>query len=409
LIFVTVGNHNQGFERLLRKVDELAANKIIQDVFIQTGYSNYQPKHCHYAQFVEFNKFQDLIKKSDFVITHAGAGSILNSLLSNKPVIVVPRLKGLGEHINDHQLQLTRLLENENKIIAVYDVMDLEKAINKLGDFKFKTQLRESGVIELIEDYVTREALEAEQNNTNSEHWNVYHEQWADRREIPANPRIIRAICSTLDIKKKKILEVGSGSGRDSIYLAKIGADNYLVDYVEAPLKIANEIAEREKLKITAIKTDAKKLPFPDDNFDFIFSGGLIEHFTEPEHLIKEQVRVLKKGGYLLIDVPQRYHVYTLVKHFLMLINRWAPGWETEYSIRQLERLMKSCGLQIESTYGDWSHPNFFLKSIMMILNIPRKTPEINLSENAKGFIGNFKKSRFAHYTFQHIGVIGKK
>ena len=79
----------------------------------------------------------------------------------------------------------------------------------------------------------------------NKEHWETYHKQWKDRLEVPANPRTIKAILSILDIKNKKILEVGSGSGRDSVYMAKLGADCYLVDYVEDPLKIAKKIAEK--------------------------------------------------------------------------------------------------------------------------------------------------------------------
>lgn len=243
----------------------------------------------------------------------------------------------------------------------------------------------------------------------NKEHWSTYHKQWKDREEVPANPRTIKAILSIIPAKNKKILEVGSGSGRDSIYLAKLGADCYLVDYIEAPLKIARQIAQKEKAKITTAKSEARSLPFEDDFFDLVYSQGLIEHFTDPVVLIKEQTRVLKKGGCLLVDVPQKYHIYTLLKHLLMFLNKWTPGWETEYSIGQLERLIRYCDLQIVFTYGDWSHPNLFLKALMIVLKIPRKSHNIALTQDSEGFIARFKKTRFAHYTFQHIGIVGRK
>ena len=245
--------------------------------------------------------------------------------------------------------------------------------------------------------------------SSSSEHWEEYHKQWDKGMEVPSNPRIIEAIFSTLDIKNKKVLEVGSGIGRDSIYLAKSGAENYLLDYVDAPFKIAHEIARREKVKIITIKGDAQNLPFPDDHFDLVFSGGLIEHFLDPSILIKEQRRVLKKGGYLLVDVPQRYHVFTLIKHVLMIFNKWAPGGETEYSIGQLERLIKGCGLSLECVYGDWSHPNFFLKMLLIMLKVPRKHPKLDFSSTSKGCMARFKKTRMACYTFQHIGVVARK
>ncbi len=159
MIFVTVGSHTRGFERLLRKIDELARGKVISDVFVQTGYSDYQPKYCPYTQFVGFNEFRDLIKKSDIVITHAGAGTILNTLSHNKPTIVVPRLKRFGEHTNDHQLQLTKALEKEGKITAVYDIEDLKDAINKARTFKPRILNRDSKIIELIEEYLTEAGL----------------------------------------------------------------------------------------------------------------------------------------------------------------------------------------------------------------------------------------------------------
>jgi UDP-N-acetylglucosamine transferase subunit ALG13 len=159
LIFITVGSHHQGFERLLKKIDELARDKVISDVFVLTGYSDYQPEYCPYTQFVGFNDFQDLIKKSSIVITHAGSGSILNALLHNKPTIAVPRLKKFGEHTNDHQLQLIKILEKEGKIIAVYDIGDLENAIGKAATFKPKMPNRESKIIELIEEYLTETGL----------------------------------------------------------------------------------------------------------------------------------------------------------------------------------------------------------------------------------------------------------
>ena len=44
-----------------------------------------------------------------------------------------------------------------------------------------------------------------------------------------------------------------------------------MVDYGEAPLKIAGEIAKKEKARITTIKGDAKNLPFPGGYFDFVY------------------------------------------------------------------------------------------------------------------------------------------
>lgn len=162
MIFVTVGNHPQGFVRLLKRIDELARDKIIGKVFLQIGYSDFEPEACRYTRFLRFNDFQNLIEKSNIIITHAGAGSILNALSHNKPIIAVPRLKKFDEHSNDHQLQLARALEKEGRIIAVYNIKDLENALENARAFKPKIAKTKNYIIELIENYLAEAGLISE-------------------------------------------------------------------------------------------------------------------------------------------------------------------------------------------------------------------------------------------------------
>jgi len=132
MIFVTVGTHTQSFNRLLEETDRLVGNKEIKEkVVAQIGHSSYEPKNIKWFRFTTFEELGRLYKKARIILTHGGAGSILNGLSNNKAVIAVPRLKKYGEHVNDHQLDLVKKLEKKKKIIAVYDVKDLRKAILK--------------------------------------------------------------------------------------------------------------------------------------------------------------------------------------------------------------------------------------------------------------------------------------
>lgn len=159
MIFVTVGNHTQTFTRLIKSVDVLVGKGVLKEVFIQTGYSDYTPKNCKYKDFMEYSEFQSFIKKSYLVITHGGGGVIATALINNKKVIVVPRLKKFREHTNDHQLQLTRALEKEGRIIEVYDINKLEDAIDRSKTFRPRALIKESSIIELIEEYVSEVGL----------------------------------------------------------------------------------------------------------------------------------------------------------------------------------------------------------------------------------------------------------
>lgn len=130
MIFVTVGTHEQGFERLIEKIDELVCNHVInEEVFIQKGYTKYKPKYCKYEDMIGYNEMEKMVKSSRIVITHGGPGSILIPWKYNKVPIVVPRNPKYNEHVDEHQILFTKRLEKMNKVIPIYNINDINGAI----------------------------------------------------------------------------------------------------------------------------------------------------------------------------------------------------------------------------------------------------------------------------------------
>jgi UDP-N-acetylglucosamine transferase subunit ALG13 len=139
MIFITVGTHTQPFNRLLVEVDNLISKGFIKErVVAQIGYSTYKPKYYEFFNFTSYKKILSLNKKANIVISHAGVGSIIIALKYNKPLIIVPRLKKYNEHTDNHQLQIAKAFENENKAIVVYNIRNLKDAINNAKRFHFK-------------------------------------------------------------------------------------------------------------------------------------------------------------------------------------------------------------------------------------------------------------------------------
>ena len=132
MIFVTVGTHNQGFERLVKKMDEIAG-EIDEEVVMQIGFTEYEPKNAKWFKFVDIDEIMDFYKNADVIVSHAGAGALLDALSFEKPVIAVPRLKKFGEHIDNQQLELAEALENKGKVKAVYDIEDLGRSVEKIN------------------------------------------------------------------------------------------------------------------------------------------------------------------------------------------------------------------------------------------------------------------------------------
>lgn len=133
MIFVTVGTHEQQFNRLVKKVDELKKDGIIEDeVFIQTGYSTYEPKYCIWKKLISYSEMEQMYKEAHIIITHGGPASFMKALELKKIPIVVPRQEKFQEHVNDHQLEFVKFVEERQKsIIGVYEIEDLEKALKK--------------------------------------------------------------------------------------------------------------------------------------------------------------------------------------------------------------------------------------------------------------------------------------
>ena len=61
MIFVTVGTHEQPFNRLIEEIDRLKQEGVITDeVQMQTGYCTYEPKYCKWETFFPYKKMQEL-------------------------------------------------------------------------------------------------------------------------------------------------------------------------------------------------------------------------------------------------------------------------------------------------------------------------------------------------------------
>ena len=72
MIFVTVGTHEQPFNRLIQKVDELKKDGTIQDdVIIQTGFSTYEPKYCQWSKLIPYQQMvKNVADTSNLNITY---------------------------------------------------------------------------------------------------------------------------------------------------------------------------------------------------------------------------------------------------------------------------------------------------------------------------------------------------
>ncbi|HLP17120.1 MAG TPA: class I SAM-dependent methyltransferase [Bacteroidota bacterium] len=248
--------------------------------------------------------------------------------------------------------------------------------------------------------------------------WDKFWVEKQEFKEVYSNSdRVVRNLMRVMDVRGKRILEVGAGTGRDSLPLIERGAEIYQLDYSEPALKIMKRIADEQHLDVKILGGDTFHLPFQDGTFDVVFHQGLLEHFRvkEAEALLAENIRVIKPGGLLLVDVPQRYHIYTVIKHALIAVDKWFAGWEREFSVSELRAILIRLGLEPVHEYGEWMYPSLFYRATReALLKAGVKLPLYPtlwkpLSNLRKSLREGLRDSSFALNTSLSFGIIGKK
>jgi len=247
-------------------------------------------------------------------------------------------------------------------------------------------------------------------------HWDSYWQAHGDPHATYDNDdRLLRPIFDLGDVKGKRILEVGAGSGRDSIELARKGALVTVIDYVSSSLDVVAANAQKARVSLTFVCGDGTRMPFAEGTFDVVFHQGLMEHFRDPSPLLSDNRRVLKEGGHVVIDVPQRWHIYTVGKKVLIALDKWFAGWETEYSIRELSNIVEGEGFQVTGRFGDWMVPGFFYRAFRYSLRplgipLPRHPSSVGPITRLNDAWRNwFRQKPLSYWTYAMIGVVGKK
>ena len=107
------------------------------------------------------------------------------------------------------------------------------------------------------------------------------------------------------DLKTGKVLDIGCGQGRNTIFFAEKGFNSFGVDYVERAIKEARESADKKKLSNANFKVmDILNLKFSKNYFDVLIDSSVFDHvhFRDWDSYLKNTSEVLRKGGYFIMS-----------------------------------------------------------------------------------------------------------
>lgn len=123
--------------------------------------------------------------------------------------------------------------------------------------------------------------------------------------EINNHPYHIHTMAVEMIEKGSKVLDIGCATGYIDRELKKKGCEVWGTDGFEGAVKKAKKYC---KEAIVCDFEKVKSLPFPKKYFNYIIILDVIEHLCFPEHILKAIKPHLKKGGKILISVPNVAH-----------------------------------------------------------------------------------------------------
>lgn len=202
-------------------------------------------------------------------------------------------------------------------------------------------------------------------------------EEWDRRYENPTirYRRSIEFNVISRNIKKgNKVLDVGCGSGRHTFFLLEKGCSVTGVDISPKMLELLKQKAEERKYSLSLFLADCNNLPFQTESFDVVISiYGPLTHLQNSIKCVNEMIRVLKRGGKIVVGVENKWALLPLIRRILkfewnkIIILLREGGkftvfkkengqevliWLQYYSLKQLVKLFRDAGFIKIKTYG---------------------------------------------------------
>ena len=156
MVLVLLGTQNNSFHRLLEEIEKNIEDETIKEqVIVQAGYTKFKSNNMEIFDLIPKEKLEKYQEEANYIITHGGVGSIIESLKKGKKVIAIPRKQKYGEHVNDHQIDIVQTFNEKGYLIGLNDVEELKDAIRKIDDFKpRKYEQNNELMLKTIEDFI---------------------------------------------------------------------------------------------------------------------------------------------------------------------------------------------------------------------------------------------------------------
>lgn len=155
------------------------------------------------------------------------------------------------------------------------------------------------------------------------------------------------------------LLEPGAGSGRFSYYLSKRGQEVVVLDLSRNSISMLKKLKNMSEGFLHVVRADILHMPLRDSKFDVVFNEGVVEHFADPNSVLREMAKVTAKYGTVIFSVPHTLSFHTLARQVLSRFfsaswrrKLWPYGFERSFSKNEVRRMLQLANLENIEVHG---------------------------------------------------------
>jgi UDP-N-acetylglucosamine transferase subunit ALG13 len=151
MVFVTLGNLKQPFERLLRAVDEAAAGWGGEELLVQAGGSmGVEMRHGRKVEVLGPEEYLAAMERADAVVMHCGAGSLFHAYAAGHVPVVMARRPEYGESIED-QMELAAAVAGSGRILLARDGAEVARYVAEARGRRGRGRVEASRLVGMVE------------------------------------------------------------------------------------------------------------------------------------------------------------------------------------------------------------------------------------------------------------------
>jgi SAM-dependent methyltransferase len=106
--------------------------------------------------------------------------------------------------------------------------------------------------------------------------------------------------------RDRAVLDVGCGAGVEVVRFARGGAHVVGLDLADSAAALARQNLHQQGVPAGVLTGDGQALPFPDNQFDFVYAHGVVQYAADDRRVVAECRRVLRPGGLAMFQVYNR-------------------------------------------------------------------------------------------------------